>query len=81
MWTKAFWKAAAERAVRAGSAAALSAFVVGDKAMNIAQVDLAGAAGIFAGGAVVSVLIGLAGNVATGNGPAFNNAEKVQPSA
>lgn len=81
MWTKAFWKAAAERAIRSGSFAAASVFVVGDKAMNIAHVDLAGAAGIFAGAAVLSLLLGLGVNAATGDGPALGKAETVDPTA
>lgn len=81
MWTKAFWKAAAERALRAGSAAAVSVFLVGDKAMNIGNVNLADAGGIFLGAAAVSVLLGLAGNVVTGTGPSFTKAESVDPVA
>lgn len=81
MWTKAFWKAAAERAIRAGAAAGLSSFVVGDKILSIAAVDLAAFGGIFLGGAVVSVLLGLAGNVATQSGPSFGQTETVKPSA
>lgn len=72
-----FAKAAGERAIRAGAAATLSAWVVGDGILNALSVDWPDAGGIFLGGAVVSVLMSLAGNAATGDGPAFTDAEKV----
>jgi hypothetical protein len=45
MWTKKFWKAAAERMVRAGAASTLSFWVVGDGIFNAAHADWSNAGG------------------------------------
>ena len=77
MWSKAYWLATLERMLRGGAAASLSTWVVGDNVMNAFDVNLQQAGGIFVGGAVVSLLLSLAVNGATGNGPAVTNHETV----
>ena len=76
---KAFWRALAERAVRAGAAAVLSVWVVGDGVMNAFSVNWEQAGGIFLGGALVSALLSLAGSAAPGNGPSLIDAERLNP--
>lgn len=78
MFTSAYWKAAFERAVSAGSASALS--VVGVDFLTGVQMDLAASMGVaFATGAVFSVLKGLAANSLNGGtGPGVGSAEAVQ---
>lgn len=79
MWTIEFWKAAAERMVRGGAAALLSAWVVGEGVMNALTIDWAQAAGIFLGGAVVSLLMSLVGQgIGPGDGPSFTGQEVVK---
>jgi hypothetical protein len=77
MFTLKFWKATAERMVRAGAASTLSFWVVGDGILNAANVDWENAAGVFAGGAVVSLLLALSGQAVSGDGPSFTNQETV----
>jgi hypothetical protein len=75
MWTKKFWKAAAERMVRAGAASTLSFWVVGDGIFNAAHADWGNAGGIFAGAALVSLLLSLAGSTTGAAGPSLTGAE------
>jgi len=79
MWTRRFWKAALERMIRAGAAGVLAVWIVGDGFMNAFDVDWQNALGVFAGSAVVSLLLSLAGSTVSGNGPAFNSDEQVVP--
>lgn len=76
MWTKAFWKAAAERAVKTGAQSVLTVYFVGDVALNAFQADWGNMAGIGLGGAVFSVLTSLASAARDGN-PSATNAETV----
>jgi hypothetical protein len=80
MFSRKFAKAALERAIRAGAASVLSFWVVGDGIFNTANVDLGNAGGVFLGGAVVSLLLSLAGGT-TGNGPSLTDAETLKPHA
>ena len=70
-----FIKAAAERAVRAAAASGLSVLVVGDGILNALNADWATFGGVAAGGAVVSLLLSIAGNTVSGDGPAFGHSE------
>lgn len=72
MWTRAFWKASAERAVKTGAQSILTAYFVGDVALNALQADWANMAGIGLGGAVFSVLTSLAFGHKDGNPSAIN---------
>lgn len=56
MWTAAFWKDAAERAVKTAAQALLSLWLVGDVLFNIFTVDWGSALGVAAGAAVLSLL-------------------------
>jgi len=78
MFTLDFWKATAERAIRAAAASALSALVIGDGALNALEADWATLGGIAAGGAVVSLLVSLAGGTfGRGDGPSFTGTEQI----
>lgn len=76
MFTRAFWKAATERAVKTGAQAVLTAYFVGDVALNALQADWLNMAGIAAGGVVLSYLTSLASAAHDGN-PSATNAETV----
>lgn len=76
MWTRAFWKATAERAVKTGAQSVLTVYFVGDVALNAFQADWGNMAGIGLGGVVFSVLTSLASAVHDGN-PSATNAEVV----
>lgn len=79
MWTLAFWKATAERAV---STAAQSAILVfGADQINALEADWSTVGGFALGGAVLAVCKALAVNAATGNGPGATDAETLDPSA
>lgn len=79
IWTKAFWRATTERAVRAG-AWALSATLTGG-ALSIVEAPWRGALGVAGMAALLSVLASLAVNQATGDGPALTSAEHVDDNA
>lgn len=55
MWTKKFWKAAAERAAKSAAQALLLLWAA-DGAFNVLDVDYAPAFGISVGAAVLSLL-------------------------
>lgn len=76
MFTLVFWKAAAERAVKTGAQSVLTAYFVGDVALNAFQADWVNMGGIGLGGAVLSVLTSLASGYKDGN-PSATNAEIV----
>lgn len=60
IFTRAFWTAASERAVKTGAQAVLTTYLVGDVALNAITADWANMGGIFAGGILVSYLTSLA---------------------
>lgn len=75
MWTRAFWKATAERAISTAAQTTLGAI----GASVLPAVSLPWPAMLAAGGlaGLVSVLKSLAVNQATGNGPGLGGAEQV----
>lgn len=79
MFTLLFWKAAIERALKAASNVVITSLVVGDKILNVFDVDWGTAAGVFVGGFIVSVLMSIASDAATGDGPSLTKAEIVPP--
>lgn len=76
MFTITFWKAAAERAVKTGAQSVLTAYFVGDVALNAFEADWVNMGGIGLGGVVLSVLTSLASGYKDGN-PSAGNAETV----
>lgn len=77
MWTKEFWRATAERMIRAAAGAILSVLIVGDGIFNAFDADWENTLGVGLGAMVVSLLLALAGNATTGNGPSFTNQEEL----
>ena len=76
IWTKTFWKATAERAIRTAAQAAI--LVLGGEQINVISVDWVDTLGFAAGGAVLAVLTALVGSaVGGGDGPAFFDVERV----
>lgn len=73
IWTKDFWAATTERAVKTAAQAGL--LYVGADQFNVLAFDWVSFAGFLGGGAVLSVLSSLAGNAATKTGPSFTQAE------
>ena len=71
----AFWKAAAERAVKAFTYSLLG--MLGGGAVDIVSMPWWSAARIALGIAALSVLGSLASSGATGGGPSLTNAEKL----
>lgn len=67
MFTLAFWRAAAERAIRTVAQTMLALWLVGDVAFNALSVDWAEALGIGLGAAVLSILT----SIAAPNGASF----------
>jgi hypothetical protein len=74
MFTLAFWKAATERAVKSFAQAILTAYFVGDVALNALQADWVNMLGFGLGGAAFSILTSLAFGAGDGN-PSATNAE------
>ena len=74
MFTLAFWKATAERAISTGAQSAL--LVIGADQINVISVDWPVIAGFAAGGAVLTVIKALAFGGKDGN-PSAINAETV----
>jgi hypothetical protein len=76
MFTLTFWKAAAERAVKTGAQSVLTAYFVGDVALNALEADWLNMGGIAVGGVALSLLTSLASGYKDGN-PSATNAETV----
>ena len=74
MWTKAFWKATAERTVASIAGGALS--VIGADVFGAVEADWVGIASVALGAGVVAVLKALAAGYKDGN-PSAINAETV----
>jgi len=75
IWTRAFWKATAERAISTGAQAALLAW--GGGALPAVSLPWWTVPAFFAGGAVLGALKGLTVNAVTGDGPGLTDAEGV----
>lgn len=74
-WTRAFWKATAERAISTGAQTAVAALTTSAlPAVSLPWQAIAVASGL---AALLSVLKSLAVNQATGNGPGLTTAEQV----
>jgi hypothetical protein len=77
MWEIEFWKAVADRAVRSLAYALIAAISVGGVSAGFG--DVAWGQALSQGGvaAILSVLVSITVNQATGTGPALTKAEKV----
>lgn len=80
MFTRAFWVATGERAVRAAAAALISLWVVGDGVLDAFAIDWAEAGGVALGAGLVSILLSLvASGVTHTPGPSLTGAETTNP--
>lgn len=82
IWSASYWKAQAERSISTAAMAAilvLGGDILGDGAFNAAEIAWQQVAGYALGGAILSLLKGLAANAATGGGPGIGNAEVALP--
>lgn len=75
IWTRAFWKATAERALSTGAQAALLAW--GGGTLPSVSLPWWTVPAAFAGGAALGALKGIAVNGMTGDGPGITSAETV----
>lgn len=73
MFTRAFWRATAERAISTGAQSAL--LVIAADQINVVAVDWVTVGGFAAGGAALTVIKALAFGSRDGN-PSATNAEK-----
>ena len=76
MLTKAFWRAAAERAIKTAAQTVLTMYFVGDVAFNAIEADWLTIGSFAAGGAIFSILTSLVSGSQDGN-PSATNAETV----
>jgi hypothetical protein len=80
IWTGAFWLATAERAVKTFAQTAASLLLL-DEVPGLLNVDWAGVGSVAGLAALMSVLLSVGGNAATGDGPSAVGAEVVSPPA
>lgn len=66
MWSKAFWGATAERAIRAFASTLASVWVVGGGLLDVRGVDWASSLSVAAGAALGSVILSLAAGAGIG---------------
>lgn len=78
IWTRGFWKATGERAIKTFAQTAASVLVVAG-VTGVLDADWQGVASAAALAAVISLLTSVAGNAATETGPSFVDAEQVVP--
>ena len=71
-------QAVAQRMVRAAASTMLSVGVIGGGFNAFGGVDYEGVLGVGVGAAIVSLLMSLAGQATTGNGPAFGDVEQIK---
>jgi len=79
IWTKRFWSAAAERAVKATAWAASSSLLA--SGAGLIDADWIGCASVAGMAGVLSLLGSVASDAATGDGPSITKAEVIPPSA
>jgi small neutral amino acid transporter SnatA (MarC family) len=80
MWTTGFWKAVAERAVKAFASTLSAVLLAGTTAVNVLHIEWQDAVGVAGGAALVSVLLNVASGAVTNSpGPSLTSAEQVVP--
>lgn len=80
MWTKKFWQAVAERMIRGAAVTVAGGYFGADvvfDALNVSTWSDVGSLAI--SGALGSLVLSLAGQALTGNGPALTNNEELTP--
>lgn len=78
IFTRAFWSATGERAVKTLAQTAASVLITAGVSGAL-DADWKGVASASALAAIISVLTSVAGNAVTKTGPSFGNAEQVVP--
>jgi hypothetical protein len=73
VWTKAFWKAAAERGIKTAAQSLILAWPVGDGLLNVLNVDWELGAGVAGGGFLLSILTSLVSAGVGNQGPSLAN--------
>lgn len=76
MWTTAFWKAAAERAVK--TFAQTGAAMLTAAGTGLLDTDWQTAASVSGMAAVISLLTSVGSDVLTGDGPSLTNSEHIE---
>ena len=76
IWSSAFWKATAERAI--ATAAQSAAAVLGTGAVGLLDIDAVAVLSVAGGGAVLSILKSIAATAATGS-PSAGGGETLEP--
>jgi hypothetical protein len=79
IWTKRFWSAAAERAIKATAWAASSSLLA--SGAGLIDADWVGCASVAGMAGVLSLLGSVASDAATGDGPSITKAEVIPPGA
>ena len=75
IWSSAFWRGAAERAVKTFAQALVA--VIGVGAVGLLDVDWLGALSSATLATVISLLTSVGSDVATGSGPSLTSSERV----
>lgn len=78
IFTRAFWAATGERAIKTFAQTAASVLVVAGVS-GVLDADWKGVVSAAGLAAVISLLTSVAGNVATGTGPSFIDSEQIVP--
>ncbi|MDR0848069.1 MAG: holin [Propionibacteriaceae bacterium] len=79
MWTKQFWKALAERAIKTACEAAVALLTA--NATGLLDIDWISLLSVVAMATLVSVLTTIASGTVTGGAPSLNGAEELKPAA
>jgi len=79
IWTKRFWSAAAERAIKATAWSAASSLI--GAGAGLIDADWTGCASIAGMAGLLSLLGSIASDAATGDGPSITKAEVIPPGA
>lgn len=76
MWSRKFWVAATERALKTACQAVLGLFI-GNQVFDVWTFDAKRALGVFIGGLLVSYLTSVASMPVGGNGPSVTTTEQL----
>lgn len=80
MWTRAFWAAALERALKSAAQAILGFWVVGDVLFNVWTINVKETLGIALGAFIISVLTSIVSSpFSVSSGPSLTKSEILNP--